>query len=97
MVTTSDMTKLHERMVNAIIHSNNKIKTRINSKNMAFQLRKGDKKYFFIKNFKTKKPSKKLNHVKIGPFLIKKIKKPFDYKLNLLACKGPKLGCSQVG
>ena len=41
--------------------------------------------YLFIKNFKTKKPNKKLDHVKIGPFLIKKVKRPFDYELNLPA------------
>ena len=41
--------------------------------------------YFFIKKFKTKKPNKKSDHVKIGPFLIKKIKKPFDYELKLPA------------
>ena len=74
MVTISDMTKLHEKMVDAIIHSNNKIETRMNSQKMAFQLKEGDKMYFFIKNFKTKKPNKKLDHVKIKPFLIKKVK-----------------------
>ena len=41
--------------------------------------------YFLIKNFKTKKPNKKLDHVKIGPFLIKEVKRPFDYELNLPA------------
>ena len=86
MVTTSDMTKLHEKMADAIIHSNKKIETRMNSKRkMAFQLKERDKMYFFIKNFKTKKLNKKLDYVKIGPFLIKKIKKPFDYELKLPA------------
>ena len=82
MVTVSDMTKLHEKMADAIIHSNNKIETRINSKKMALQLKEGDKMYLFIKNFKTKRPNKKLDHIKIGPFLIKKVKGPFDYELN---------------
>ena len=39
--------------------------------------------YFFIKNFKTKKPSNKLDHVKIGSLSIQKTKKPFDYELKL--------------
>ena len=39
--------------------------------------------YFFIKNFKTKKQSKKLDHVKIGSFLIKEVKGPLDYELIL--------------
>ena len=86
MVTASDMTKLHEKMADAIIHSNSKIETRMNSKKkMAPQLKEGDKMYFLIKNFKTKKPNKKLDHVKVGPFLIKKVKKPFDYELDLPA------------
>ena len=50
---------------------------------MAPQLKEGDKMYLLIKNFKTKKPSKKLDHVKIGSFLIKKVKRPFDYELKL--------------
>ena len=86
MVTISDMTKLHKKLANAIIHSNKKIETKMNSKRiMALQLKEGDKMYFLIKNFKTKKPNKKLDHVKIGPFLIKEVKKPFDYELNLPA------------
>ena len=52
---------------------------------MAPQLKEGDKMYFFIKNFKTKKSNKKLDHVKIGPFLIKKAKGPLNYELNLPA------------
>ena len=86
MVTVSDMTKLHEKMADAIIQNNKKTETRMNSKRkMAPQLKEGDKLYFLIKNFKTKKPSKKLDHVKVGPFLIKKIKRPFDYELDLPA------------
>ena len=86
MVTASDMTKLHEKMAKAIIHSNNKTETKMNSKKkMAPQLKEGDKMYLFIKNFKTKRPRKKLDHVKIGPFLIRKVKGPFDYELNLPA------------
>ena len=33
-------------------------------------LKEGDKVYLFTKNFESKRPSKKLNHVKIGPFKI---------------------------
>ena len=51
---------------------------------MAFQLKEGDKMYLFIKNFKTKKLNKKLDHIKIGPFFIKEVKRPFDYELDLL-------------
>ncbi len=40
--------------------------------------------YFFTKNFKTKKLSKKLNYIKIELFLVKKTKKLINYKLDLL-------------
>ena len=35
-------------------------------------LKEGDKVYLLIKNLKTKRPSKKLDHVKVGLFLIDK-------------------------
>ena len=46
-------------------------------------LKKRNKVYLLTKNLKTKKLSKKLNHVKIGPFFIKKINRLKIYKLNL--------------
>jgi len=39
--------------------------------------------YLFTKNLRTRKPSKKLNHVKIESFLVKKIKRSINYKLDL--------------
>ena len=36
MVIISDITELYEKMANAIIHNNNKIETRINSKKWHF-------------------------------------------------------------
>ena len=50
---------------------------------MSPQLKEGDKVYLLTKNLKTKRPSKKLDHVKVGPFLIKHIKGPNNYKLQL--------------
>ena len=47
------------------------------------QLKERDKIYLLTKNLKTKKVSKKLNHVKIGPFFIKQQKKSINYELNL--------------
>ena len=41
---------------------------------IASLLKKKDKVYLFTKNFKTKKLNKKLDHVKIGSFFIKKLK-----------------------
>ena len=49
------------------------------------QLKERNKVYLLTKNLKTKKVSKKLNHVKIDPFFIKQEKKSVDYKLNLFS------------
>ena len=38
------------------------------------QLKEGNKIYLLIKNFRSKKPSKKFNYIKIGPFLVDKQK-----------------------
>ena len=47
------------------------------------QLKKRDKIYLLTKNLKTKRVSKKLNHVKIDLFFIKQQKESVDYELNL--------------
>ena len=46
-------------------------------------LKKRDKVYLLTKNLKTKKASKKLNNVKIGPFYVKKVKELKTYELKL--------------
>ena len=51
---------------------------------IASLLKKENKVYLFTKNLKTKKSSKKLDHVKIDSFFIKKIKEFKTYELNLL-------------
>jgi len=48
-----------------------------------FYLKKKDKLYFFIKNLRTRKSSKKLNYIKIELFFVKKTKKLVNYKLDL--------------
>ena len=56
---------------------------------MAPQLKEGDKVYLNTKNLKYKKKdkkrSKKLDPVKVGPFLIKTVKGPVNYELDLPA------------
>jgi len=47
------------------------------------QLKRGDKIYLLTKNLKTRKKSKKLNKIKIGPFFIKAVKRSVNYKLDL--------------
>jgi len=50
---------------------------------MASQLKKRNKMYLLTKNLKIRKKSKKLNHVKIESFFIKKVKRLVNYELDL--------------
>ncbi len=50
---------------------------------MAPQLKEGNKIYLLTRNLKTKKKSKKLNHVKVESFFIKIVKKLVNYELDL--------------
>ena len=50
---------------------------------IALLLKKENNVYLFTKNFKVKKSNKKLNHVKVRSFFIKKIKGLRTYELNL--------------
>ncbi len=69
-----NISKMQER---SIRYQNKKRKT-------TPQLKKRDKVYLLIKNLKTRKLSKKLNHVKVESFLIKKTKRSINYELDLL-------------
>ena len=67
-----------------IAKRNQHITTRENKKRIdGPQLKKGDKVYLRTKNLKSKKPSKKLDSVKVGPFIIKEVKGPVTYELQL--------------
>ena len=84
MVHASEMKKLHEQMQRQIEYNNEKVEGQVNNKRKNCpQLKEGDKVYLLTKNMKTKRPSKKLDHVKVGPFLIKKVKGPVNYELEL--------------
>ena len=47
------------------------------------QFKKGDRVYLYIKNLKTKRPSRKLDYMKVGPFLVKNVTGPVNYELQL--------------
>jgi hypothetical protein len=68
--------KIKDAQENSIQHANKKRKT-------APQLKKGDKVYLLTRNFRTKRPSKSLDHVRVGPFLISKQNGPVTYTLKL--------------
>jgi hypothetical protein len=69
-----NISKMQERSTK---YQNKKRKT-------APQLKEKNKIYLFTKNLKTRKLSKKLNHVKVESFLVKKIKRSVNYELDLL-------------
>ena len=48
------------------------------------QLKKGDKAYLLTKNLKGIRLSRKLDYIKVGPFLVIRNKGPVNYKLQLL-------------
>lgn len=73
--------KVHDNIVNMQTRS---AKYQNKKRKMAPQLKEGDKVYLLTKNLKVKKPRrKKLDHVRVGPFLIKAVKGPVNYELDL--------------
>ncbi len=72
-------------MQHIISEANITIKKLVNKKRkLGPQLKKGDKVYLLIKNLKGIRLSRKLDHIKVGPFLVIRNKGPVNYKLQLL-------------
>jgi hypothetical protein len=71
---------IHDNMLkaqrNSISYVNKKRKT-------APQLKEGDKVYLYTQNLRTQRPSKGLDHVKVGPFLVSEKNGPVTYTLEL--------------
>jgi len=79
-----ELQKAHRTAQDAIRHSQQRIqKQRFKESKTAPQLKKGDKVYLLTKNLKTKRKTKKLDHVKVGPFLIAEQKGTVSYRLEL--------------
>jgi len=85
LVLTSDMKSLYKDMQQKISEVNASIEKLVNNKRKdGPQLKKGDKAYLLIKNLKGIRLSRKLDHVKVGPFLIIRERGPVNYELQLL-------------
>ena len=84
IVMAEELQKAHATAREAIRHSQQRIqKQRFKESKTAPQLKKGDKVYLLTKNLKTKRKTKKLDHVKVGPFLIAEQKGAVSYRLEL--------------
>ena len=81
---TNEIKSVHELIREKISQTHRTTESYQNKKRkMAPQLKKGDKVYLLTKNLKTRRPSKKLDHQKVGPFYIKQVKGPVNYELKL--------------
>ena len=78
------LTAMHEEMKTAIESAQKTTSHRLNSKRLKGPtLERGDKVYLSTKNLRSKRPSKKLDHVRIGPFEIEKRTGEVNYRLRL--------------
>ena len=85
MKDVSDIRLVYKRLSANIEASRSGIARNANKKRkISPQLKERDRVYLLIKNLKIKRLSKKLDYIKVGPFLIKYIKGLNNYKLQLL-------------
>ena len=81
---TNDLKNLHNMIFNELEQAQIRMERYENkSRKNGPQLKEGDKVWLSTKNLKIKRPSKKLDHTKVGPFFIKAVKGPVNYELDL--------------
>ena len=84
IVAAEEIKELYKEIVKRIHQQKERTARNTNKRRkLGPQLKKGDKIYLLIKNLKSKRPSRKLDYIKVGPFLIKEVKGAINYKLNL--------------
>lgn len=84
MIAATQLKDIHNTCRDQIKNAQKRTATYLQDKRkMAPQLKKGDKVYLLTKNLKTRRPTKKLDQVKVGPFLIEEQKGPQNYRLQL--------------
>ena len=83
-VQTDEIKKLHKELAEELQFIATKSALYYNSKHSQEPtLKEGDRVYLLRRNIKTKRPSDKLDHKKLGPFKIKKTKGRLNYELAL--------------
>src|SRR5688500_17228614 len=84
MTTAEELKTVHQKLRENLETAQRNSISYINKKRkMAPQLKEGDKVYLLTKNLRTKRPSKGLDHTKVGPFFISKQISPVNYQLEL--------------
>src|SRR6185437_7363933 len=84
-IAVKDLKKLHKYLQQEIEKISKKSAETANKKRTEGpDLKEGDMVYLLRKNIKTKRPSNKLDHTKIGPYKIRKKKGPTTFELDLL-------------
>lgn len=84
IVEVENIKSLHEELALDIKFISQKSAAYYNkSRSMEPTLKEGDKVYLLRRNIKTKRPSDKLDHKKLGPFKIEKVIGPVNYRLKL--------------
>lgn len=79
-----ELKEIHKKLEDNMRKAQQRSISYVNKKRkMAPQLKRGDKVYLLTKNLRTKRPSKKLDHIKVGPFLIDAVISPVNYRLQL--------------
>lgn len=82
--TLKEMKEIYDKMTENLKMTQQRQNERTNTRRrVAPQLKRGDRVYLLTKNLRTKRPNKGLDHVKVGPFLIKKQNGPVTYTLDL--------------
>ena len=84
LANSGSLTDIHAAMRRAIAKSQSALtNSRHKDSKTAPLLKKGDKVYLLTKNLKTRRGTKKLDHVKVGPFLVDEQRGKASYKLSL--------------
>ena len=82
--SANEISAEHSRAHDSIKKSQTKIMASRQSTNKNGPLlKKGDKVYLLTRNLKTRRQNKKLDHVKVGPFLIEEQRGALNYRLKL--------------
>ena len=83
MTTSGELKKLHEQLRQKILSSQDGLRQNRKKSKPDPQLKVGDKVYLLTKNLRSQRTTRKLDHVKVGPFLISEVRGPVNYKLQL--------------